>query len=206
MRYAGSSMFTSIIEFIVSFDKRLFFLINSQWANHWGDIFFPNITDLHKTFLFKVLIVPALIAIFIWRRGLRNGLVIFFFCILSLGISDGVGNFGFKKVFQRPRPAETQGLSVNVRAPFGGYSFVSNHAINMFGFASFTSIIFPPAVVPVYLLASIIGYSRIYCGVHFPSDVIVGGILGIIFGVIFSRLCKMTIRYLDSQRDSSKGI
>lgn len=189
-----------MLDFILSLDKSLFVLINSQWTAAWADQFFPFITDLHKTPFFKFILVPVILSLFIWRRGLKKGLIIFFFALLSVSISDGVGNWAFKKTVQRPRPANTQGLEVQVRAPFGGYSFVSNHSTNMFSFASFTGAIFPPAAVPLYGLATVIAYSRVYNGVHFPTDVICGGLLGILFGLLFAYLCRMILA-----RNSKEG-
>jgi len=188
-----------MLDFILGLDKSLFILVNSQWTASWADHFFPFITDLHKTPFFKTVIVPLVLALFIWRRGLKKGLLIFFFAVLSVSVSDGVGNWAFKKTVQRPRPAETQGLTVQVRAPFGGYSFVSNHATNMFSFATFTSAIFPPAAVPLYTLATVVAYSRVYNGVHFPSDVICGALLGCLFGMIFAKLCQNVLRRITSE-------
>ncbi|ASD65249.1 phosphatase PAP2 family protein [Bdellovibrio bacteriovorus] len=182
-----------MLDFILSLDKSLFVLVNSHWTAAWADQFFPFITDLHKTPFFKYVLVPVILALFIWRRGLKKGLIIFVFALLSVSISDGVGNWALKKTVQRPRPANTQGLDVQVRAPFGGYSFVSNHSTNMFSFASFTSAIFPPATVPLYTLATVVAYSRVYNGVHFPTDVICGALLGMIFGILFARLCKLIL-------------
>lgn len=182
-----------MLDFILSLDKSLFVLVNSHWTAAWADQFFPFITDLHKTPFFKYVLVPVILALFIWRRGLKKGLIIFVFALLSVSISDGVGNWAFKKTVQRPRPANTQGLDVQVRAPFGGYSFVSNHSTNMFSFASFTAVIFPPAAVPLYTLATVVAYSRVYNGVHFPTDVICGALLGMIFGILFARLCKLIL-------------
>lgn len=188
-----------MLDYIVSLDKSLFLLINSQWTAAWADLFFPFITDLHKTPFFKFVLVPVILAIFIWRRGLKKGLLIFFFALLSVSISDGFGNWALKKQVQRPRPAETQGLEVQVRAPFGGYSFVSNHSTNMYSFAAFTSALFPPATVPLYTLATVVAYSRVYNGVHFPADVICGGLLGMIFGLLFARICKSLLTRIKSE-------
>lgn len=188
-----------MLDFILGLDQRLFILINSQWTAAWADQFFPFITDLHKTPFFKLFLVPFVLAIFIWRRGLKKGLTIFVFCLLAIGASDGFGNWALKKTVQRPRPAETQGLIVQVRAPFGGYSFVSNHATNMFCFASFTSAIFPPAAVPLYTLATVVAYSRVYNGVHFPTDVICGALLGMIFGLLFARGCRKVLVHIESE-------
>ncbi|MGZ6452207.1 MAG: phosphatase PAP2 family protein [Bdellovibrio sp.] len=194
-----------MLDYILSLDKNIFVLINSQWTAQWADIFFPFITDLHKTFFFKTAIVPLILALFVWRRGIKKGLIIFTFCLLSVGASDGFGNFALKKTVQRPRPAETQGLQVHVKSPFGGYSFVSNHATNMFSFATFVSIIFPPATVPTYIIATLVAYSRIYNGVHFPTDVICGALLGVLFGFVFGHLCQRIILKTAAGTDSKSN-
>lgn len=188
-----------MLDFILGLDKSLFVLINHHWTSSWGDVFFPFVTDLHKTPAFKAVIVPLVLLLFVWRRGIKKGLIIFFFCLLSVGASDGFGNWALKKTVQRPRPAETQGLQVQVRSPFGGYSFVSNHATNMFSFASYTSALFPPAAVPLYTLATLVAYSRVYNGVHFPTDVICGGLLGCLFGFFFSRITLRIIKRIDAE-------
>ncbi|WP_413569206.1 phosphatase PAP2 family protein [Bdellovibrio sp. HCB117] len=189
-----------MLDFLLSLDKNLLMLINSQWTASWADQFFPFVTDLHKTSFFKTVLVPIVLGIFMWRRGIKKGLVIFFLCLAAISISDGVGNKAFKKTIQRPRPGDTPGLHVVVRAPYGGYSFVSNHATNMFCFASFTAIMFPAAAIPVYALATLIGYSRVYNGVHFPTDVFAGALLGIAFGILFALLCQKILSKMDEKK------
>lgn len=188
-----------MLEHILSLDKSLFILVNSQWTASWADQFFPLVTDLHKASFFKFILIPFILGLFIWRRGAKKGLVIFLFAVLSVALSDGFGNWALKKTVQRPRPAETQGMQVQVRAPFGGYSFVSNHATNMFSFASFTSSIFPAAAIPTYTLAFVVAYSRVYNGVHFPTDVICGGLLGCLFGLTFAGLCRKTLARIKTE-------
>ncbi len=175
-----------MLETLLSYDYSLFHLINSEWTSDWANQFFPLITDLHKTAYFKWIVIPLVLALYIWRRGVKKGLVLFLFCLLSIGLSDGVGNHGFKKQIQRPRPGDTLSLEVQVRAPYGGYSFVSNHSSNMFAFASFNAAIFPAVSIPLYGLAGLIAYSRVYNGVHFPTDVIAGALLGVFCGYLMA--------------------
>ena len=177
-----------MIDFILDLDKKLLVFINSKLTAPWADSFFPFITDLHKTEYFKYIVVPLILVIFMWRRGIKKGIAIFLMAILTVSISDGIGNHAFKKTIERPRPADTEGLDVIVRSPYGGYSFVSNHSTNMFCFAGYTATIFPAAAIPLYTLAAVVGYSRIYNGVHFPSDVICGALLGLLVGILFARL------------------
>jgi Membrane-associated phospholipid phosphatase len=193
-----------MLDFLVNLDKQLFIQINSHWTATWADHFFPFITDLHKTIQFKVIMIPLLIALFIWRRGLKKGIMIFLFAVAALGISDGFSNYAIKKTVQRPRPADTISdpqfqSQVQVRAPFGGYSFVSNHSVNMFCIATFLSIVFPVSRRWLFALAVTVGYSRIYNGVHFPLDVLGGAVVGITFGILMAKAYSKVIQP-DEQR------
>lgn len=192
-----------MLDFILDLDKKLFVLINSTWTSPWADQFFPFVTDLHKTFYFKTVMIPLLILLFMWRRGIKKGLLIFLFCLMAVGASDGVGNYAFKKTIERPRPGDTPGLQVQARSPYGGFSFVSNHATNMFCFASFIAVVFPAASASVYAIAIIVAYSRVYNGVHFPTDVLCGALLGCLFGILFARIYLRISQRLDLQKVTS---
>lgn len=89
-----------------------------------------------------------------------------------------------KKITRRTRPFER---ITGVRAliiPPDKFSFPSGHTAAAFLMAMLFSYFFPVIVVPVFLLAATIGFSRVYNGVHFPSDVIIGMLLGIISALI----------------------
>jgi len=108
------------------------------------------------------------------------------FIIIAFSLSDYISVHAFKNVFQRLRPChnpEISNLVHIVRNHCGGeYGFVSSHASNMFAVAIsvwlFIKKLYPKSLIWLLLWASLISYSRIYLGVHFPADVIVGGLLG----------------------------
>lgn len=183
-----------MLDWILSLDQALFTQINSVWTHPWLDSFFPFVTDLHKTPYFKFILIPAVLMIFVWRRGCKKGLIIFFFALLSVGLSDTVGTRLFKNNFERSRPVDNGRLEAIVRSPAGGYSFVSNHAANNFAFAVFTSAFFPAAKLLVFTIAVIISYSRVYNGVHYPTDVLGGAIVGILCGYLISLLCRKVLQ------------
>jgi undecaprenyl-diphosphatase len=188
-----------MLEQLISLDKYLFQLVNSEWTSTWADFLFPFITDLHKNVYFKAVLLPVFLLLLLRQRGFARGTLIFIISFFCLGISDGTATWIFKKNVQRPRPPNTQGLTVNVRAPFGGYSFVSNHAANTFSLATFIGLALPQTRIVIFSIALLVGYSRVYCGVHFPLDVICGALLGITIGLLMMHIYRFILLKLKLQ-------
>lgn len=86
---------------------------------------------------------------------------------------------GMKITIQRDRPYITY-PDIIKREEAGGYSFPSGHTSAAFCTATSLSLLFPKwyVIVPSYLYAATVGYSRIYQGVHYPTDVLTGAIIG----------------------------
>lgn len=173
------------MNWIISMDQSLFFWINTGLTNAVFDIFFPFITDLHKTQYFRIIIIP-LFAFLLYRKYAKQGLMILLFCLISLGTIDLVGNHGFKKPFERMRPFENTAHVTIQRSPASGFGFISNHAANMFGFALFMGFFLPAVRGLFFTLAGLVAFSRVYNGVHYPTDIIAGAMVGalISFGYI----------------------
>lgn len=176
-----------MLEWILEIDTKFFLWINHQWQNSFFDWLFPNITDLHKTIVFKFLILPALIFWMVYKLKHKGFLYSLFF-LMALGVNDFVCGKWIKPYFQRPRPPNA-GLDVIVRSPhFGQFGFVSNHAANCFLMATFLSFYFPKKWWLFYSVAFLIALSRVYVGVHYPGDVLVGAMIGSCFGYIFAKI------------------
>jgi undecaprenyl-diphosphatase len=181
-----------------AFDLFLLMKINSSFTGEWADYFFPMITDLHKSPKFLMIVPPLTLWLF-WRKHAKTGLVLFLFMLITIGANDFLANQTTKKVFQRARPAANSSVDfpVQVRSPGQGYSFVSNHTANMFCFALFFSYFIGYSSI-IYLIAFLVGYSRIYNGVHFPSDVLGGALFGTFFALIIVTTIKK--HYLRGQK------
>jgi membrane-associated phospholipid phosphatase len=111
--------------------------------------------------------------------------------VLAIGVASAVTNLGLKPLSGRRRPVESNGRAVpdsrRVRRPSSA-SFPSGHAASAFAFASAAGEAAPAVWVPLHLAAALVGYSRVHTGVHYPSDVGVGAVLG--------ALCGWTVRRL----------
>ena len=149
----------------------------------------PVITDLHKIDGF---IIPAIVlfaVLFIYKFK-RVGVTYFIFLLLSLSLNDFIGA-QVKHAVQRERPFQNTELNVIQKSPaHDGKSFYSNHAANMFCLAAYTSSFFPPAKLVLIPVAVVIAYSRVYNGVHYPSDVLAGALMGTLIGLAIAYLAK----------------
>ncbi len=86
-----------------------------------------------------------------------------------------------KRTFGRPRPCRAlAGAIVKKLPPINSYSFPSGHTCAAFCMAFALSNIFAPLSFVFFTLAALVGISRIYLGMHYPTDVIIGAILGFV--------------------------
>lgn len=107
------------------------------------------------------------------RRAAARGL-------LTVGVTSAVVNLGVKSLYPRRRPDRT-GAGV----PAGRYvrmpstrSFPSGHSASGFAFAASVGRDVPALALPLRLLAGAVAYSRVHTGVHYPSDALIGSIIG----------------------------
>lgn len=99
--------------------------------------------------------------------------------IASSSVVNLVFTTVIKKLLKRKRPFQGQ-VQINAVYHPGDYSFPSGHTSSAFATATALSQVYRKwyVVAPAYLYAGSIGYSRMYLGVHYPSDVTVGALLG----------------------------
>ncbi|TDH25484.1 phosphatase PAP2 family protein [Segetibacter sp. 3557_3] len=191
---ADPTMFNHLPEWLIKFDQQLFILINSTWTNTTFDSFFPiwreSITWA-PLYLFLLLFSTM-------NFGLR-ALPWIVFLLFTATLTDQFSSNLLKDLIGRTRPCRDPDFMQYVRllmnrCPSSG-SFTSSHAMSHFGAAVFLSITlkeyFKKWTILFYVWAFSISYGQVYVGVHYPLDVIGGGILGagigFIMGDIFNR-------------------
>ncbi len=180
--------------FINTIDIFLFKLINQSAANSFFDWLMPAITDLHYNKIFSITVITILLLSLLYKFK-SKGLVYFLFLILAVATNDFSGS-KVKRAFNRPRPFQNIETSAIQRSPASeNTSFYSNHASNNFTFATFISFIFPETKLIIFSIAAVVSYSRVYNGVHYPSDIIAGGLIGILWGYLFYYLCIKALTY-----------
>jgi len=123
--------------------------------------------------------------------------------VLTFALTDWVSVHLFKEVFERLRPCHQAGVMEYIRLVpegcGGQFGFVSSHAANTFGLAVIFGRFFKPYVrwAPYFfaLYAFLNAASRVYLGVHYFGDVLVGAILGIAIASITWWAYKYVSRY-----------
>ena len=173
------------MDWLRSIDVALFHWINSGLSNPLFDALLP----LLRNRLFWAPLYVFVVAFMLENFGLRKGWIMLAGLLLAVGLSDFTSSTLIKKNVQRLRPCNDIRLETTVveRIPCGsGYSFTSSHAANHFAVAVYLVAVLgvaAPWAGRVFLTwAALVAFSQIYVGVHFPFDVLGGGILGSVIG------------------------
>ena len=169
------------MDFLYSIDLAIFYFLNHTISTGFLDKFFSIITDVNKWYI--AYLILAGIAFF---KGGRRGKIAVIGLILMIIVTDQTGYRILKEYFMRVRPCNALSDVITPVGCAGAYSFPSNHALNNFAAAIFLMRLFPNYKWIFLMVAILISISRIYLGVHYPSDVIGGALIGAAFGYLFS--------------------
>jgi undecaprenyl-diphosphatase len=183
-------------EFLRTLDVALFRFINGTLANPVTDVIMPFLTDLNQTWVGRIIIVGALVLLVV--RGGKPGRAAVLLLIPVIALGDQLSSNIIKGIFMRPRPCHivdgataVEGVRLLVGCG-GGFSFPSSHAVNHFAAATLLAHYYPRWKWYLFAYAAIIGLSRIFVGVHYPSDVaggmLIGGAVGWFFILVWAAL------------------
>jgi len=168
-------MFGSLLEGLHHLDLLLLYFFNVQLHNPFFDFLMPLIT-FAGTQIFWI-VISIILFTFFGGKGKRTA----FTCLLALILGYFLSEC-LKAVFQVPRPFEVIGW-VRHSVIVGGYSMPSGHSVA--AFSGFMILGINYGRLPFFIsLAVLVGISRIYMGLHYPSDVIIGALLGILCALV----------------------
>lgn len=165
-------------------DNAIFHFINSTLHNSALNKVMPYYRSMY-------LWIPAytFLAVYLLSNFGKKGLIFILCAGLTIGITDTLSSKVIKPTVQRLRPCQDDSVKAQVKLLVqcgSGYSFPSSHAANHFALVSFliaaARIKNRLAVAALILWALSIGVAQIYVGLHYPSDVLVGSLLGLAVG------------------------
>ncbi len=170
------------MDFLNTVDTQLFFLINHSFANPVLDLLCPLLRN-------KLTWIPFYLAaaVYLFVKYKSKALWVICAAVICIVLADQISSSLIKPFFGRLRPCNDAQIKDQVRLLIEcgkGFSFVSSHAANHFALAVFFALFFSIRKLTITLLAWAfsIAISQVYVGVHYPADVLAGGLLGVTVG------------------------
>lgn len=154
-------------------DESLFRLINHGLANPVFDRIMPLLSG-------NALFFPALVLLAAWLiwRGRSRGLLCLLMLVLAAGVADGLVSRTLKEAIGRPRPFLTLPDARSLIGHGGSGSMPSSHAANWFAALTVLFLYYRRAFWIALPVGVAVSFSRVYNGVHYPSDILAGALLG----------------------------
>ncbi len=182
-----------MFEVLKEWDRQLFIFLNNLGVETYDGfwIFVTHIESWIPLFIFLTLLI-----FYYYKR--RKGAIVFGFVLLTFTLTFITTNIT-KELVARLRPNNVEAIAdlIRVLKEPATYSFFSGHASSSFAIITFVVLAlrkFNKWIWIAYLWPLLFAMSRIYTGVHYPSDILVGALVGILFAIVFYKILKVILR------------
>jgi undecaprenyl-diphosphatase len=178
-----------MLDQIIELDKKILLFLNS-FHTPWLD---PIVLFMTQTWAWLPLYFFLLYLVI--KEYKKETWFVLAGILLTIILADQITSSIMKPFFERLRPSNEpslQGILHLVKRSDGTfykgglYGFSSGHAANTFGTATFFFLLFRSPnkwIGWLFLWAVVMTYTRIYLGVHYPGDILVGGTIGVLAGI-----------------------
>ncbi len=177
------------MEQLLEYDHELFLYLNSLGNESWDFLWLIITNKLYAAPLYAFLIY------LIYKNfGLKGTVISVLVVAAMITCTDQLANL-FKHGFERPRPCKVELWKETMRfvaERCGRFGFFSAHAASSMAAAVFAGLALKShyryLIFMLLFWSALVGYSRVYLGVHYPGDVLTGWILGAVLGYVFYKL------------------
>ena len=179
-------------------DLSILYFFNRTIASGFLDGFADILTTVR--YWYAVYVIAGLFLIYRYKM---RGVAIVIVAIMLISTTDSLAHYVLKPLVNRPRPCALTEMGQHIvpwiRLPSGmrfDESFPSQHALNNFAMAAFFVLLFKRNkwIHALWFIALVISFGRLYQGLHYPSDVLGGAVIGISIGLLFAALFKVVER------------
>ena len=193
-----------MLERIIEFDHQVTLAINGS-----NSLFLDGVATAATATITWIPLALVLVYVIVRNNNLRNMLLTFVAVALCVAIADQVASGICKPLFERFRPAQDPSLIhlVDIVNGYRGgrFGFFSSHAANTFSLAMFVSLLIRNKALTLGLFSWAIlnCWTRLYLGVHFMGDILVGIFFGSFVGaVVYFLFCKVSKVEIDTTHRS----
>lgn len=182
-----------MVEKILVYEHNAFLFLNGS-----DSPFFDHFIWLYSGKMVWLPLAVFILYVLCSEKNWKKSLLVLVGIALVITLCDQFSSGICKPIFTRFRPTHHTDFMDQVKVMFdyrgGRYGFISSHAANAFGFATFMALLFKNKLFSctIFIWAAVMAYSRVYLGVHFISDIVPGAISGLVFGYIVYKLHTFT--------------